>query len=249
MDTVGTLQIGVDLTVLGQTKSYTGVANIVVETGNGIGKVRLYSDNVDKTKLNVTREAIGTIPQYKIDYGTGKDNLSMTTTVPTNQITVQNLTIGDTYYFQITPLDSSGNPSGTPSEITQATAGDVISCVVVGIIVSTQQIGEKYYLVRSGVENIDKYVVYRSDFETDDINQMQKVGETTGTMFEYPFDKSAKKNGYSYYLVEGICKDGTTLKMDSVKRIQTGPAENIVLIILISLFAYTIYKLYGYSKN
>jgi len=73
---------------------------------------------------------------------------------------------------------------------------------------------------------------------------MQKIGETTGTMFEYPFNAQAKKEGYSYYLVEGVCKDGTTLNIDSVKKIQTGPAENILLIIFISLFAYTIYKLY-----
>lgn len=121
--------------------------------------------------------------------------------------------------------------------------------MVVGIVVTSQQIGEKYYLVRSGVTNIDKYVIYRSDFETSEVSSMQKVGETTGTMFEYPFNKLSKKEVYAYYLVEGICKDGTTLKMDNVKKIQVGPAENILLVILITLFAYTIYKLYGFSKN
>jgi hypothetical protein len=68
-------------------------------------------------------------------------------------------------------------------------------------------------------------------------------------MFEYPFNKLSKKEGYAYYLIEWVCKDGTTLKIDSVKKIQVGPAENILLVILISLFAYTIYKLYGFSKN
>ena len=97
--------------------------------------------------------------------------------------------------------------------------------------------------------NIEKYVIYRSDFETSEITQMQKVGETTGTMFEYPFNKNSKKEVYAYYLVQGICKDGTSLNIDSVKKIQTGPAENILLIILISLFGYTIYKLYGFSKT
>jgi hypothetical protein len=97
--------------------------------------------------------------------------------------------------------------------------------------------------------NIEKYIVYRSEFETSEISKMQKVGETTGTMFEYPFNKLSKKEGYAYYQVEGICKDGTTLKVDNVKKIVVGPAENILLIILISLFGYTIYKLYGYSKN
>lgn len=249
MDTQGNLQVGVDLIVLWQTKSYTGVATIVVTTGTAIGKIRLYSDSVDKTKLNVTREVIWTAPQYKIDYGTSKDDLNLNTIVPTNEIVIENLDIGDTYYFQITPLDSTGNPSGTPSEITEAKIGETVSCIVVGITVTGQKIGEKYYLVRNAVNNIDKYIIYRSDFETSEISNMQKVGETTGLMFEYPFNKLAKKDGYAYYLVQGVCKDGTTLNIDSVKKIQTGPAENIMLVILISLFMYTIYKLYGFSKN
>ena len=78
---------------------------------------------------------------------------------------------------------------------------------------------------------------------------MQKVGETTGTMFEYPFNKQSKVEKYAYYLVQWVCKDGTTLNLDSVKKIQTGPAENIMLIVFISLFAYTIYRLYDFSKN
>jgi len=49
---------------------------------------------------------------------------------------------------------------------------------------------------------------------------MQKVGQTTGTMFEYPFDKTSKKEKYAYYLVEAACKDGTNLKIDSAKKIQ-----------------------------
>jgi len=249
IDTQWNLQVGVDLIVLGQTKSYTWVAMLVVEKWSAVGKIRLYSDSIDKTKLNVTREAIGTIPQYQIDYGTSKNNLDLTTTVQTNEIIIENLNIGDVYYFQITPLDSAGNPAGTPSEITQAKIGEDISCIVVWITVTGQQIGEKYYLVRSGVLNIDKYIIYRSDFETSDITSMQKVWETTGTMFEYPFNKNSKINKYAFYLVEGVCKDGTTLKIDSTKKIQVGPAENILLIILISLFGYTIYKLYGYSKN
>ncbi|MFA6255964.1 MAG: hypothetical protein WC606_02160 [Candidatus Absconditabacterales bacterium] len=249
IDTEGTLQVGVDLIVLGQTKSYTGVATLVVEAGNAVGKIRLYSDSIDKSKLNVTRETIGTAPQYEIQYGTSQNNLDLSTTVQTNEIIIENLNIGDTYYFQITPLDSSGNPTGTPSEITQAKVGEDISCTVVGIIVTTGQIGEKYYLMRSGVNNIEKYIIYRSDFETSEITSMQKIGETTGTMFEYPFNASSKKEVYAYYLIEGICKDGTTLKIDSVKKIVVGPTENILLIILISLLGYTIYKLYGLSKS
>ena len=49
---------------------------------------------------------------------------------------------------------------------------------------------------------------------------MQKVGETTGTMFEYPFNKASKTDQYAYYLVEASCKDGTSLKIDNAKRIK-----------------------------
>lgn len=142
--------------------------------------------------MNVTREMIGTAPQYKIEYGTSQNNLNLSTTVQTNEIIIENLGIGDTYYFQITPLDSAGNPIGTPSEITEAKIGEAISCVVVGIKVTDQQIGEKHYLVRTAVNNIEKYIIYRSEFETSEVSNMQKVGETTGVMFEYPFNKLAK---------------------------------------------------------
>ena len=39
-------------------------------------------------------------------------------------------------------------------------------------------------------------------------------------MFEYPFDKTSKKEEFAYYLVEAVCKDGTNLKIDGAKKIQ-----------------------------
>ena len=111
MDTKGTIQTDVDLIVIGQAKSYTGVATIMVEEGVAIGKIRMYSDSIDKSKLNVTREPIGTIPQYKIEYGTSKNALDMSVVIKTNEIMIENLTVGQTYYFQITPLDENGTPS------------------------------------------------------------------------------------------------------------------------------------------
>lgn len=251
LDTKGNLQVDVDLIVLGQTKSYTGVATVIVEEGIGIGKIRMYSDSIDKTKLNVTRETIGNAENFMIEYGTSKNNLTLSTIVQTEEIIIENLTVGETYYFQITPLDTNNNPTGTPSEITETKIGEESSCVVVGITVSTGQIGDKYYLVRSAVNNVEKYIVYRSDFETAESSQMQKIGETTGTMFEYPFNPNPASHQYkyAYYLVEAVCKDGTNLKIDSTKKIVVGPAENIMLIILISLFGYVTYKLYGYSKS
>lgn len=249
MDTKGSIQVDVDLIVLGQTKSYTGVTTLSIDEWLGIGKIRLYSDSIDKTKLNVTREPIGSIPQFKIDYGTSKNNLNLSTIVQTNEIIIENLIIGDVYYFQITPIDNAGNSIWRASDITEVTIGEEMTCTVVGITISTGQIGEKYYLMRSGVNNVEKYIIYRSEFEHTDANQMQQIGETTGTMFEYPFNAFSKTNKYAYYIVEAVCKDGTNIKIDSTKKITVGPAENIMLIILISLFIYVVYRLYGYSKH
>jgi len=251
MDTKGNIQVNVDLIVLGQTKSYTGVATVIVEEGIAIGKIRLYSDSIDKTKLNVTWETIGTAAKFRIDYGTSKNDLESSTIVQIEEIIIENLTIGEIYYFQITPLDTNGNPTGTASEIIEATIGEESNCVVVGIHITTGQIGDKYYLIRSAVNNVERYIIYKSDFDAADSSQMSKIGETTGTMFEYPFNPTpaSRQYKYAYYIIEAVCKDGTNLKIDNTKKIVVGPTGNIILIILISLFGYTIYKLYGYSKN
>jgi len=249
MDTIGVLTVDVDLIVLGQTNTYTGVTRVIIEEWVGIGRIRLYSDSIDKTKLNITREKIGDIPQYKIDYGTNKDNLNLSIVVQINEAIIENLVVGETYFFRITPLDIVGNTIGTSSETTEIKIGEDISCVVIGITISTGQIGDKYYLMRSGIQNVEKYIIYRSDFETNDKSQMQKIGETENTMFEYPFNPNAKEFSYAYYMVEAVCKDGTHLKIDNVKKVVVGPAENIMLLLLISLFGYMTYRLYNYSKN
>lgn len=106
-------------------------------------------------------------------------NLDQFVIVPSNEIIVENLTIGQTYFFQITPLDANELAIGSPSIIVNTTIGQDLACVVKGITVSDQKIGDKYYLVWSGVQNADAYTIYRSDFETDDTSKMQKVGQTT----------------------------------------------------------------------
>jgi hypothetical protein len=93
MDTDGTIDVGVDVINNGQTKSYTGIAVVVVEKSVSIGKIRLYSDSVDKTKLNVTWETIGTASQYKVQYGTSQSLLDQFVIAPTNEIIINNLTI------------------------------------------------------------------------------------------------------------------------------------------------------------
>lgn len=179
MTTEGTIKVGVNLISAGETKSYTDVATVIVERSVTIGKIRLYSDSVDKTKLNVTREVVGTAPKYKVQYGLSETNLDQYTIVTSNEIIVENLTIGETYYFQITPLDENELAIGLSSIVVNTTVGEDLACVVKGITVSDMKIGDKYYLVWTAVQNAETYIIYRSEFETDDTTNMQKVGQTT----------------------------------------------------------------------
>ena len=73
---------------------------------------------------------------------------------------------------------------------------------------------------------------------------MQKVGETTDTRFEYPYNPNAKQEKYSYYAVQAICKDGKAIVIDDIKKVKTGPVENILLFVFMSLFFYASYRLY-----
>lgn len=249
MTTDGTFDVWAQLIFAGQTKTYTGVTRIIVDKSTSIGKIRLYSDSVDKTKLNVTWETIWSAPKYKVQYGTSDVALDQFVVVPSNEIIVENLILGATYYFQITPLDNNENVNGIPSTVANSTIGADLACVVEGITITGQKIWGKYYLIWTAVQNVNTYLIYRSDFETDDSSKMKKVGETTGTMFEYPFNNAAKKDEFAFYLVEASCKDGTNVKIDSAKRIQVWPVENILLFVVISLFGYCMYKLYDYSNQ
>ncbi|MFA5748416.1 MAG: hypothetical protein WC872_04905 [Candidatus Absconditabacterales bacterium] len=249
MDLDGTIEVSLSLMSAGIKKDYLNITNLIVSKSASIGKVRLYSDSVDKTILNVTREAIGTAVKYKLSYGTTQNSLDQFVLVDTNQVSVQNLNTGLIYYFQITPLDENGDIAGTPSDITQAKIGEDITCIVKGIEIYDQKIGDKHFLVWTAVQNVEKYIIYRSEYETDKTDDMKKVGESIENKFEYPFNKLSKKNEYAYYVVEAICKDGSSLKIDNVKKVQVGPMENLLLFVIVSLFVYSIYKLYIYSKE
>lgn len=249
MDKEGSFPVTIQLINAGVTKNYTGITNVIVAKSVSIGKIRLYSDSVDKTKLNVTRETIGEANQFKVEYGMDENNLDKSVIVPTNEIILENMQIDQKYYFQVTPLDANQTAIGPKSAIAQAVIGQDVSCIVKGIVITNETIGDKHYLVWTAVQNIDKYIIYKSDRETSDTSKMQKVGETNETRFEYPFNKLSKKDEYAYYVVEAACKDGTNLKIDNAKKVKVGPAENILLFLLITGFLYTIYRLYKYGEE
>jgi predicted RNase H-related nuclease YkuK (DUF458 family) len=81
---------------------------LVVETGTSIGKVRIFSDSVYKTKVTLTWDVEGgDAPKYLVSYGTSADNLDQTKTVTAKELILENLTSGTKYYFKISPIDAN----------------------------------------------------------------------------------------------------------------------------------------------
>ncbi|HKL44406.1 MAG TPA: fibronectin type III domain-containing protein [Candidatus Absconditabacterales bacterium] len=239
----GNIDVSISLVANGNSKYYEDVANIFVQQNDSISNVRFHSVGVDGTSVNVSWDPIGDAPKYRISYGTDRNSLQKTVDVNSTQVLVENIQSNTVYYFQILPLDDGLHASGEPSEIVEYNPKEVYSsCVVKGIIVTSEKIGDKYYLTRDDVENVTKYEIYKSDRE--DMSDMKKVGETTETRFEYNFNKYAESDQYAYYQVEAICSDGSTVTIDEAKEVKVGPIENTLLVIIIALFFYSIYRLY-----
>ena len=229
-------------------KTYDNIHTLNIWQWTSIKNIKFFTDLIDQNTLTVKREVIWIVPsKFKIEYWTWKDLLDQSVNVDTNELFVENIDPAVVYYFQITPLNADLSPIWSPSSIVNFDSSWP-TCIVQDITISDEKIGDKHYLVRSGVENVDKYIVYRSDFETSDVSKMKKVWETTDTKFEYPFNKFSKKDEYAFYAIQALCKDGTELKIDNVKKVQVWPVENILLVIMFSIFAYSVYRLYQYWK-
>ncbi len=249
IDTFWNIEVSLEIINAWNKKLYTWVANLIVERSTAIGKVRVFSDEVDKTKVNLTRETIWLdAAKYKISYGTWETSLNEYTIVTTKEVVIENLEKWALYYLKIYPLDDQWNEIWTPSDIVSTQLEAEQTCIVKGIKVSDQIIWDKHYLVRSWVLNIEKYIIYRSETQTSDLSQMKKIWESTGTLFEYPFNKFSKNKEYAYYSVVAVCKDWNEIKIDDVKKVQVWPIENIMLFLIISLFIYTLYRLNNYAK-
>lgn len=246
IDTEGKIDVWLDLLVAWEKKEYTNITKLIVEKGTSIGKVRVFGDSVYKNKLTLTWEVEWTEPaKYNVTFGTEENNLNESAVVSKKEIILEDLTIWQDYFFRIVPLDINWEVLWAASDIVKATVGDTSEslCTVQWITVDETKIWDRYYLTRSAVQNIEKYIIYRSERATSDISKMQKVTETTETRFEYPFNKSAKQEKYAYYAVQAICKDGKALVIQDVKKIQTWPVENFLLFVFIAIFLYSGYRL------
>jgi len=251
IDTEGKIDVSLDLLVAWQKKEYNNVTKLVVEKWTKIGKVRIFWDSVYKNKLTLTWDVEGAeAAKYDVNFGTQENSLDQSEIVTKKELILEDLTIWQTYFFKIIPLDINWEVIWIASDIVQATIWETSesSCTVQWITVSEMTIWDRYYLTRNAIQNVEKYIIYRSERETSDVTKMQKVAEVTENRFEYPFNKSAKQEKYSYYAVQAICKDGKALVIQDIKKVQTGPVENFLLLLFIAIFLYSGYRL-SYIKK
>ncbi len=251
IDSEGKIDVSLDLIIDGSTKEYNNITRLISEKSMKIGKVRVFWDSVYKNKLTLTWEVEWwEAAKYSVVFWTRETELSWSAIVSKKEIILEDLTIGQTYYFKVSPLDIDGNIIGTSSSIVQAVVGEIGEslCTVQWIEILDTIIWDRHYLTRDTIQNVEKYIIYRSEFSTSDVEKMQKITETEETRFEYPFNKNAKQEKYSYYVVQAVCKDGKALVIQDVKKVQTWPMENILLFVFVAVFFYATYRLSLFNR-
>lgn len=121
---------------------------------------------------------------------------------------------------------------------------DAPTCIITSIQFETEKIGNKYYFVWTPIQNVEKYLIYRSDFS--DWSNKKFVGETQLPRFEYPFDVKAKEETYAYYSIEAVCTDGKKMMVSEANKVQVWPFEDMMLILIATVLLYLMYRIYTY---
>ena len=255
-------------------KKYDKMLTLEVADNIQIGEVKIQALTTLAGAIQLDWKVIGgSSPAYAIQYGMNKDELAWTAITTGTVAMLSGFTYGKDYFFKIQPLNTANIPDGVPSDVLEFTmpiasgtgpnqtalsasglemtpdhpTAALPTCVVKNIKVSTQKIGNKYYLVRNKVENATKYLVYKSDFA--DNTDKSFLGETELTRFEYPFDKTSKEDVYAYYSVEALCADGNKAVLTEAQKVKVGPVEDMMLILTLTMLGYLIYRLYSYRSD
>ena len=255
-------------------KKYDKMLTLEVADNIQIGEVKIQALTTLAGAIQLDWKVIGgSSPAYAIQYGLNKDELAWTAITTGTVAMLSGFTYGKDYFFKIQPLNTANIPDGVPSDVLEFTmpiasgtgpnqtvlsasgleitadhpTAALPTCVVKNIKVSTQKIGNKYYLVRNKVENATKYLVYKSDFA--DNTDKSFLGETELTRFEYPFDKTSKDDVYAYYSVEALCADGNKAVLTEAQKVKVGPVEDMMLILTLTMLGYLIYRLYSYRSD
>lgn len=271
----GSLDIASELSA-GPTlsKKYDKMLTLEVADNTQIWEVKIQALTTLAGAIQLDWKVIGwSSPAYAIQYGLTKDDLGGTAITKETTATLSGFTYGKDYFFKIQPLNIQNIADGLPSDVLEFTmpiaswtgpnqtalsasglemtpdhpTAALPTCVVKNIKVSTQKIGNKYYLVRNKIENATKYLVYKSDFA--DNSDKSFLGETELTRFEYPFDKTSKEDVYAYYTVEALCADGNKAVLTEAQKVKVGPVEDMMLILTLTMLGYLIYRLYSYREE
>lgn len=271
----GSLDIASDLSA-GPTlsKKYDKMLTLEVADNTQIWEVKIQALTTLAGAIQLDWKVIGwSSPAYAIQYGLTKDDLVGTAITKETTATLSGFTYGKDYFFKIQPLNIQNIADGLPSDVLEFTmpiaswtgpnqtalsasglemtpdhpTAALPTCIVKNIKVSTQKIGNKYYLVRNKIENATKYLVYKSDFA--DNSDKSFLGETELTRFEYPFDKTSKEDVYAYYTVEALCADGNKAVLTEAQKVKVGPVEDMMLILTLTMLGYLIYRLYSYREE
>ena len=271
----GSLDIASDLSA-GPTlsKKYDKMLTLEVADNTQIWEVKIQALTTLAGAIQLDWKVLGwSSPAYAIQYGLTKDDLAGTAITKETTATLSGFTYGKDYFFKIQPLNIQNIADGLPSDVLEFTmpiaswtgpnqtalsasglemapdhpTAALPTCIVKNIKVSTQKIGNKYYLVRNKIENATKYLVYKSDFA--DNSDKSFLGETELTRFEYPFEKTSKEDVYAYYTVEALCADGNKAVLTEAQKVKVGPVEDMMLILTLTMLGYLIYRLYSYREE
>lgn len=271
----GSLDIASELSA-GPTlsKKYDKMLTLEVADNTQVWEVKIQALTTLAGAIQLDWKVIGwSSPAYAIQYGLTKDDLAGTAITKETTATLSGFTYGKDYFFKIQPLNIQNIADGLPSDVLEFTmpiaswtgpnqtalsasglemtpdhpTAALPTCIVKNIKVSTQKIGNKYYLVRNKIENATKYLVYKSDFA--DNSDKSFLGETELTRFEYPFDKTSKEDVYAYYTVEALCADGNKAVLTEAQKVKVGPVEDMMLILTLTMLGYLIYRLYSYREE
>jgi hypothetical protein len=234
------------LMVNSDEKIYEKVETLLVKEYKWVSNIKFIATGVDWSQVIISWETIWDIPRYQINYWTWKEDLTKSTTVSSSSVLIENLNKDVTYFFQIVPQDLDSHTSWDPSDIVEYRPS-ALSCVVKGIKVTTEKIWDNYYLVWDPVENAISYEVYRSDWA--DMTDSRLVWSLTGTRFQYLYNPDATKDEYAFYQVQAICPDGKNVIVDKAQKVKVWPVENMLLIIIISIFIYSLYRLNKISDD
>lgn len=153
IEKAGNYPIDVSLVSNGQTSVASAVGNLTVQEGMGVKEIKIYRDNIDKTKISIARSPIGNPVSFLVEYGTSKDKLTESIETTGTQALIPDTIPDTTYYFKITPRGPTASDLGSVSDILvfEPTHNSAGTCVVQAIPYTLERMASKYYLVREAV--------------------------------------------------------------------------------------------------